>query len=347
MCGAVRARSLVPILALGDQTDEAPVLAAYSAGADQYVTIDTSSRLVTARLRALLRRVPPRSAAAVEPNPDLTVTIDEATGSVRVDGAVVSLSRRELEVLRTLLSRPGRVVTRAELAGAWPALSADRRLDFVIRRLRQKLEMVDGRRRINSVRGVGFRFEEDQGLDSAEGGAGMTEDVASGSAAVHVRFNGWSGRPLTVDPVTAGDALPPEAVEATDAAGAALIDAFVARRRAELARLSLAARTARQRCERAETELADVAAMSTPTACRPICSGWSMPCSRRRRRPPSSHWPRPSARPRSSSIGPWPTGPRSSAGRVSIRRSSRPIGPFRSTSRSVVAPPTAAELWRT
>ncbi len=169
VCGAVRARSLVPILALGDQVDEAPVLAAYSAGADQYVTIDTSSRLVTARLRALLRRVPPRSAVAVEPNPDLAVTIDEATGSVRVDGAVVSLSRRELEVLRTLLSRPGRVVTRAELAGAWPALSADRRLDFVIRRLRQKLEMVDGRRRINSVRGVGFRFEEDQGPDSAEG----------------------------------------------------------------------------------------------------------------------------------------------------------------------------------
>jgi DNA-binding response OmpR family regulator len=122
---------------------------------------------VTARLRALLRRVPPRSSAPVEPNPDLAVTIDEATGSVRVDGAVVSLSRRELEVLRTLLARPGRVVTRAELAGSWPALSADRRLDFVIRRLRQKLEMVDGRRRINSVRGVGFRFEEP---DAAEGG---------------------------------------------------------------------------------------------------------------------------------------------------------------------------------
>ena len=87
----------------------------------------------------------------------------------------------------------------------------------------------------------------------------MTEDVASGSAAVHVRFNGWSGRPLTVGPVTPGDALPPVAVEATDAAGAELIEAHVARRRAELARLSLAARTARQRCDRAETDLAGVA----------------------------------------------------------------------------------------
>jgi hypothetical protein len=53
--------------------------------------------------------------------------------------------------------------------------------------------------------------------------------------------------------VTAGDALPPEAVLATDAAGA--IDAIVGRRRAELARLSLTARTAAQRCERAEAAL--------------------------------------------------------------------------------------------
>jgi hypothetical protein len=89
----------------------------------------------------------------------------------------------------------------------------------------------------------------------------MTEDVASGSAAVHVRFNGRSARPLTVGPVTPGDALPPVAVEATDAVGAELIEAHVARRRAELARLSLASRTARQRCDRAEAELAGVAAV--------------------------------------------------------------------------------------
>jgi hypothetical protein len=83
----------------------------------------------------------------------------------------------------------------------------------------------------------------------------VTEDVVSGSAAVHFRFNGWSGRPLSVLPVTAGDALPPEAVQATDAAGAAQIDALVARRRAELARLALAERTALQRCDRAEVAL--------------------------------------------------------------------------------------------
>ena len=161
VCGAVRARSILPILAVGDRTEEHAVLAAYSAGVDQFVTVETSSRLVVARLRALLRRVPPRREPAVRPSPESTVAIDESMGAMLVDGALVKLSRRELEVLRVLVTRPGRVVTRNELAGSWPALSADRRLDFVIRRLRQKLEAVDGVRRISSVRGVGFRYEED------------------------------------------------------------------------------------------------------------------------------------------------------------------------------------------
>ena len=160
VCGALRARSLLPIIAVGADTGEQAVLSAFASGADQVVTLGTSSRLVVARLRALLRRVPPRSNIRIEPRRDGVVTIDETTGTVLVTGAVVKLSRREMEVLRVLLAHAGRVVTRAELAGSWPTLSADRRLDFVIRRLRQKLEVVDGQRRISAVRGVGFRFEE-------------------------------------------------------------------------------------------------------------------------------------------------------------------------------------------
>lgn len=161
VCGAIRSRSAVPVLAIGDRSEETSVLAAYAAGADQYVTVDISTRLVVARLRALLRRVPPRLSSMVAPSADNPVTIDESIGAVLVGGSAVKLSRREMEVLRSLVARPGRVVTRVELAGSWPAPSADRRLDFVIRRLRQKLEAVDGRRRISAVRGVGFRFEEE------------------------------------------------------------------------------------------------------------------------------------------------------------------------------------------
>jgi hypothetical protein len=84
----------------------------------------------------------------------------------------------------------------------------------------------------------------------------MTEDVASGSGVVHVRFNRWSRQPFSVAPVTAGDGLVPEAVQATDAAGADAIESIIGRRRSVLARLSLAARTATQRKDQAETALA-------------------------------------------------------------------------------------------
>ena len=160
LCAGVRARSSVPVLAVGSDTDESGVLAAYAAGVDQFVADDASPRLVVARVRALLRRVPSSAPAPVTPPAgEVPVTVDETTGTVLLGGVVVRLSRREMQVLRVLVARPGRVVTRAELTGAWPALSSDRRLDFVIRRLRQKLESVDGTRRINAVRGVGFRFE--------------------------------------------------------------------------------------------------------------------------------------------------------------------------------------------
>lgn len=173
----------------------------------------------------------------------------------------------------------------------------------------------------------------------------MTEDVASGSAAVHVRFNGRSGRPLTVAPVTAGDALPPEAVEATDAAGAALVDALIGRRRAELARLSLAARTARQRCERAETELADVTAVDADGVPADLLG---VVDAMLEKATAASELALASAEREASFL----VDRAMAEGAEVVRRAGLDPNvvttdrPFRSTSRSVVAPPTAAELWR-
>lgn len=157
VCGALRTRSLIPVLAVVDRAEEPAVLAAYAAGADQHVTVDTSARLVVARLRALLRRVP-RKPAPVDLHPTTDLTVDPLTSTVIVAGTPVILSQREMEVLVALLERPGCVVSRSELVGTRPSLGPDRRLDFVIRRLRQKLEAVDGQRRIDVVHKVGFRF---------------------------------------------------------------------------------------------------------------------------------------------------------------------------------------------
>lgn len=158
VCAALRARGVPSVMALGSLADEATVLAAFAAGADHVGSTDASTRVLVARLRALHRRGRRRAVVEVEASV-LDLTLDRDAGTVELSGEEVRLSRQELEVLGLLVSRPGRVVSRRDLAGVWPGLGPDRRLDFVIRRLRQKLEAVDGRRRIGAVRGVGFRYE--------------------------------------------------------------------------------------------------------------------------------------------------------------------------------------------
>jgi hypothetical protein len=81
------------------------------------------------------------------------------------------------------------------------------------------------------------------------------EDVASGTGGVHPRFKAVSGATPTVRSVNSSELLVPHASSATDAAGAAAVDVVVSRRRAELARLSLGARSACSRCEKAEAQL--------------------------------------------------------------------------------------------
>lgn len=81
------------------------------------------------------------------------------------------------------------------------------------------------------------------------------EDVASGSGGVHSWFKERSGSTRTVPRVSPPEPFIPNASAATDAEGAAGIDALISRRRAELARMALAARAARTRCERVEDEL--------------------------------------------------------------------------------------------
>lgn len=167
VCAAFRSRSDAPIIAVVGVRDEGSVLDAFAAGADHVALSDVSARQVIARMRALLRRWPPGTgrAAVVPVGP---VQLDDLDGAL-VHGRRVPLLREEYEVLRALLQRPGRVVTRRELQGLGLGAPSSRSLDVVVRRLRQKLEAIDGIRRIRAVRGVGFRFDAEGCAPGPEG----------------------------------------------------------------------------------------------------------------------------------------------------------------------------------
>lgn len=167
-CAAMRARSAAPVLAVARWSDELTVLSAFAVGADQFVRSDVTLRQLVARLRSLLRRFPPRADRTAPDELTNPIVVDEGQRIALVRGTPLALTGQEFEVLRLLARRAGRVVLRNELRDQLPPTTTDRNLDFVIRRLRDKLEVLDTRRRIEVVRGIGFRLHlDDAHLDDA------------------------------------------------------------------------------------------------------------------------------------------------------------------------------------
>lgn len=161
VCVAWRRRSNASILAVSSSADEETVLKAYAAGADNFASLDSTHRQLVARLRSLLRRNPPRRASG-DPAAPLPVLLGDDGRSAYVEGKELALTEQEYEILHLLVNRPGAVVPRQELARLLVlSSSSGRAVDFFVRRLRDKLETVDTRRRILAVRGVGFRLEVD------------------------------------------------------------------------------------------------------------------------------------------------------------------------------------------
>ena len=156
----VRAAVSVPILVITAQDDDATVVRALDAGADDYVVKPFGSAQVEARLRAVLRRT-----ASAAPPEVLTVgdlRIDTAARIVTLSGTAVELSRKEFDLLALLARRVGQVVTRRELlAEVWqqPYGGSDRTVDVHLSWLRRKLgESASAPRYLHSVRGVGIRL---------------------------------------------------------------------------------------------------------------------------------------------------------------------------------------------
>ncbi len=152
------ATQLIPIIFLTARSEEFAELAGFEAGADDYISKPIRTRVLTSRIKAILRR----NTGTVE-TPQIKLEfgdliIDRERFMVVYQGNSLQFPRKEFELLSFLASKPGRVFSRDEiLENVWgnEVLVVDRTIDVHVRKIREKLND----RFIFTVKGVGYKFE--------------------------------------------------------------------------------------------------------------------------------------------------------------------------------------------
>jgi DNA-binding response OmpR family regulator len=169
----VRRAHDLPVIVVSARGDTHDIVAALEAGADDYVTKPFAVKEITARLRALRRRVGGAgTTGGAETRPDEVVldrhpaaplVLRTARGTVHRGDMLLPLTLTEFRLLCELAAEPGRVLSReALLERVWEhGFFGDQRIvDVHVRRLRTKIELDPGAPRlVVTVRGLGYRLD--------------------------------------------------------------------------------------------------------------------------------------------------------------------------------------------
>lgn len=149
-----------PIIFLTAKNTENDLLTGFNLGGDDYITKPFSINELLARVRAVLKRV-----KLYESGEGVTevgsITIDDESKQAFVDGKPVTLTKKELEILRLLITSPGIVYTRETiLSRVWEpdTYVLPRTVDVHIARLRRKLGEAEGRRIVHRT-GYGYLYD--------------------------------------------------------------------------------------------------------------------------------------------------------------------------------------------
>ena len=150
-----------PVIILTAKLEEGDKVLGLELGADDFVTKPFSMRELTARVRAVLRRVA-REPSGAELLRVADITLDRSSRLVKVSERTVDLTPSEFDLLSVFMAAPGRAFTRTELLDRLQGDSFEgyeRTIDVHIRNLRTKIETDPSRPRyVETVFGVGYRF---------------------------------------------------------------------------------------------------------------------------------------------------------------------------------------------
>src|SRR5689334_25281147 len=160
VCRRLRSDGDVPILMLTARAETEDRVTGLDSGADDYLVKPFERLELLARIRALLRRRPPRGAASLEVG-DLTLNPD--TREVKRGDRELELTNREFELLEYLMRNERLVVSRERLLDdvwGYDPTAATNTIDVFISNLRRKLEAGGEDRLLHTKRGAGYVLKE-------------------------------------------------------------------------------------------------------------------------------------------------------------------------------------------
>jgi DNA-binding response OmpR family regulator len=160
VCRKLRNSSGVPIIIITARSDDDDKLMGFELGADDYVTKPFSPKVLTARVKNLLKR----SSGAMDRESDSIksgeLVIDRQAYTAKLNGENLNLTTREYEILKQLVENQGKVLTRDYLLDTiWgdDYFGDSRIVDAHIKKIRKKLKEYSAN--LKTVLRVGYKFE--------------------------------------------------------------------------------------------------------------------------------------------------------------------------------------------
>ena len=156
--------SAMPLIMLTARGEEADKLKSFDSGIDDYLTKPFSPKELVARVKALMRRTGlPEDGHIIVQGLDLDTNAHRLT----INGDPIRIGPTEFKLLELLMSNPNRAFGRAQLLDrVWGrnVYVEERTVDVHILRLRKALSKFDLDRLVQTVRGIGYRFSEDESV---------------------------------------------------------------------------------------------------------------------------------------------------------------------------------------
>ncbi len=162
VCKEIRKTSETPIIMLTAKGETFDKVLGLELGADDYMVKPFETKELIARIKAVLRRYDSKEKVSSDEIVYENISVNLANYELKLNGEIIEIPPKELELLHFLASNPNRVFTREQLleeVWGFDYFGDSRTVDVHIKRLREKIENVEGNWTLKTVWGVGYKFE--------------------------------------------------------------------------------------------------------------------------------------------------------------------------------------------